>query len=112
MAVTKVTTYRWYWKKKTGTDDEYTVFWKDPLGELVCSMDVKIIGEEELVSSALSQAANDLKGMYPTVFKIMSDNAEAITVIDVPSPQSTDGDGMDTILEEDVIEFKMGGEEI
>lgn len=112
MAVTKVTTYRWYWKKKTESDDEYTVSWRNPLGGTVCAMGVKIVGEAELVSSALSQAANDLKGMFPTVFKSMADNAEAITVIDVPAPLSADGDGMDATIEEDVIEFAMGGEEI
>lgn len=112
MAAIRVTRYSWFWKKKPG-ESEYTVSWKNPINQVVCSMDVKIIGEEQELSSALSQAANDLKKMYPTVFKSMSDNEQAVVTIDMPSVQSLDDDGLEMERQdEDIVEFWKGGEEI
>ena len=112
MAVTRVTRYSWFWKKKPG-DGEYTVSWKNPINQVVCSMDVKIIGGEQELTSALSQAANDLKQIYPTVFRSMSDNEQAVVIIDTPSVQSLDDDGLEMERQdEDIVEFWKGGEEI
>ena len=107
MAV-KITTYKWFYNPKSGLG-EYTVSWKDPYGTVVCSMDVKVVGEHSEVMKSLSLAADSLRKMYPTKF-VSLDDPEVITVIDTPSPQSMENEDepmMDT--DEEVIDFVKGG---
>ena len=105
MAV-KITTYKWFYKPKSGSG-EYTVSWKNPYGTVVCSMDVKVVGEHSEVINSLSLAADSLRKMYPTKF-VSLDDPEVITVIDTPSQQSTEG-GEDEAMDEEVIDFVKGG---
>lgn len=105
MAV-KITTYKWFYESKSGLG-EYTVSWKDPYGAVVCSMDVKVVGEHSEVMNSLSLAADSLRRMHPTVF-VSLDDPEVITVIDTPSQQSTEG-GEEEPMDEEVIDFVKGG---
>ena len=103
-----ITRYKWYYKEKEGAD-EYSVYWKNPLGTIVCSMDLKVVGEEQLVLYALSQAAEDLKAMNPTVFVDLNDNEDAVEIIDNPSFISEEETEINA--EETIIVYEKGGME-
>ena len=84
MAV-KITTYKWFYEPKSGLG-EYTVSWKDPYGTVVCSMDVKVVGEHSEVMNSLSLAADSLRKMYPTKFVSLDELLSMCDIVSVHVP--------------------------
>lgn len=102
----RITRYSWFYKRKAG-EGEFSVMWKNPKGEIACSMDIKISGEEDDVLHSLSMAASDLKKANPTKFQFIEEEAYQ-TIIDTPSTQAESGEGM-AAEDEKTIEYVKGG---